>query len=311
MIAGTAISVFLAYNSIKSVVYKHYKTLITQHIDQANKNVQLYMNLIEETAEYFSSDPVLVACLNKQKFDNRVISILDGLRSTNLNILGVSLYTSAGINYTSSNVANIPSLQWIIENELSPLFISETNQQSIWIIRYGNLHDFYHTYYNKQNGLLSYICKANNSQKEPVGFLIIDTNINTLYNFYKNGENSFFHLINYYIVTNGGSVLTTFEKADADLKYATKFHAGDSPQVILQADNYVILSSPIPSCDATIVLHFSLDKINHQFFQLRIILTLLFILFTVISIILARSLAYSISSPLDILYYKMEDFLSY
>ena len=59
MIIGIAISVFLAYNSIKSVVYRHYKTLITQHIDQANKNVQLYMNLIEETVEYFSSSVLL------------------------------------------------------------------------------------------------------------------------------------------------------------------------------------------------------------------------------------------------------------
>lgn len=274
------------------------------------------MNLIEETVEYFSSDPVLVTCLNEQKFDNRIISILDGLRCTNLNILGVSLYTSAGINYTSSNVTNIPPLHLIINNELPPSFVSKPNQYSTWIIRHENLHRFYYTYHYKKNGLLSYVYKTKNTRKEaagflPVGFLIVDTNINTLYSFYKNSINSSFNLIDYYIVTDSGSVLTTFENTDANLKYTAKLHTDDNTQVTLQADNYIILSSRIPYCNATIVLHFSLNTINHQFFLLRIILIFLSAIFAVISIILARSLAYSISSPLDSLYYKMEDFLSY
>ena len=137
----------LAYTMLKSIIYNHYKLLVTQCIEQSNKNARLYMYLIEEETNYFAADSSLVHFLKQGKFDSRIIAILDGLKNMNLNILGVSVYSQNNMAYTSNNVSNAPPLQWILDNEIPPDFIKDPNQQSGWMLRYKFMDHFYYTGY--------------------------------------------------------------------------------------------------------------------------------------------------------------------
>ena len=298
----------LAYVILKNIIYDHYKVLVTQCTEQSNKNTRLYMNLMEETTNYFASDPVLMEAIKKEEFDSRILSILDGLRSTNLNILGVSLYTDSGAVYTSSNVTNAPNLSWLIENEIPSGFPKDTEQQSVWTIRYRYLDkSYYINYYPRKKGLFSYIHKIADSTGEFTGYLVVDTNISTLSNFYRSSLSEYFELYESYILTENGSILAEQMPPESELRELNNRSDDKGIQILGHGRDELIVSSDIPSANGDVIIHLALNKLNGRLIRLVILLAILSALLALLSVRISRMLAKSITHPLNHLYRKMKD----
>lgn len=310
----------LAYTMLKSIIYNHYKLLVTQCIEQSNKNARLYMYLIEEETNYFAADSSLVHFLKQGKFDSRIIAILDGLKNMNLNILGVSVYSQNNMAYTSNNVSNAPPLQWILDNEIPPDFIKDPNQQSGWMLRYKFMDQSYYFSYKKgKTGVLSLLHKIMDFNGNLIGIMIVDTDVDALNRFYQNELSEYFDLHGSYLITESERALAkqTPSKAErkkvkrltmnSDNKKSDDGNKGNSGIRIFQQNGKDLIAvSSIPSSSGNIVVHVLMDPLNSKLSGLRTWLILLSVLLILFSIGISGALTESIINPLNHLYRKMK-----
>jgi len=308
MTIGIILLVTIAYASIRNIVLQHYQQQLVQFVRQASNNIQLHMNLIEETSKYAADDPSVQYALNTRRFNNSIIAVLDGIRISNLNIFGATLYCTNGDVYTSSNNSNIPSFSWLMDNELPASFLEDPEKESAWIVRHKSSSLYYTSYDNKMNGLLTYVLKIKDSNDKTAGYILVDTDITALHRYYQNTEGAFFQCIGSYIIDTDQTILPAPQSPELDPSLLQQnsrlLEQGFVPDAY--PDRFMIVSA-ISNSNARILVTLSLELILQRLRLFLWPLILICFLFFVLSAVLSYSLAKSISLPLNALYQKMQN----
>jgi hypothetical protein len=284
--------------------------LSVQYTIQQNQNAQLYIKLIEETSKLVSDNPNMIHSLQVSGYDNTIVKVLDGVRASNLNITGISVYGENGLIYMSNNVSNIPSYSQLKSDGILRRQIPY-GQSSYWLARYKNISEFYTTYPypDRKYGIFTYVSKIFDKDKNMLGYLLVDTNMISLYNFFNPENNALFKHSSTYIITDSNDILSApFSTA------LNRFVINDIKKNRNMKKDYLISSnkqeilvfSKIPNYSDTIITVISLDTIYRQTHLLLAVMLALTALFAALSVLVSSILSKSISQPLIGLYIKMK-----
>ncbi|HHV99835.1 MAG TPA: hypothetical protein GXX36_09750 [Clostridiaceae bacterium] len=295
--------------TIRKNIYDHSVQLSQQHIKQQNQNLRLNMNLIEETSRLISENPVIKESLETTDFSDKVIPLLDSLRASNLNILGVTVYGSNGILYLSSNTYNAPKFEKVKDNFHFLNKLAEKN--SYWMVRTKDIPSFYNYNSVSKTGIFTCAICIKNNHGESLGYLFVDTNINSIYDFYKPDDSGmFYNKSSIYIITSDKKTLTSPYNPPlgiglqlADINMIPPFM--DSSYTIEKNRKSIITYYPIPNSSDTVVIVTPLD-LNSQLGTLITVLLVLGFSFVLVSFLLIKILSKSIIYPLTRLYESMQ-----
>jgi hypothetical protein len=275
---------------------------------QQNQNAQLYLDVIEETSRFLSENQKIIFGLQTSKFDNNIVPVLDGVIASNINITGISIYGKNGILYISSNVTAAPTFTQLKTDKILNQFISST-QSSLWLTRYRSITDYYNSYRNNKYGILTYTQKIYNKNNELLGYLLVDTDIISFYNFYKSDNNSPFKHSDTYIISDDNDILTA--------PYSTKLGQSINSDIFknLHVDNsykissngrQILIFNKVPTSIDKVVSIVSLDTVYIQNCLLMGIFVFIVVFFITFSVIGSFFISKSITQPLSILYDKIK-----
>lgn len=301
----------MSYSLLKENIYNNFVTLSVQYTSQQNKKFDQYKKLIEETSRLISENVNIKNALKAEKFDDTIIPMLDGITASNLNIKGLTIYSAkksgaseSNIIYSSSLISDLPSLDQLYEDTSFRDFVASSDI-IMWQLRYKSIMNFY----GQQHCFFTNFIKISDEQNNLLGFLVVDTKLNSLFELYKTSTNMFFNNAGTYVFSNDGSIfsapysqtLTTITQKDIlnDISLKKRYSYSSDKK-------YIIICSKISEADSIITL-VPLNNIQMRFRLLKIILVVLNLCFVIIFIFISKFLSVSVTKPLDKLYQKMED----
>lgn len=94
--AYIAASSFILYRTLEHRSLDMLRQLSVQYTGQQHKNTLLFMNWLEETSMLISNNQVVQNALTKPEYDRAVSPILEGIRSSSGDILGIYIWGGAG-----------------------------------------------------------------------------------------------------------------------------------------------------------------------------------------------------------------------
>lgn len=110
-------SSFILYRTMEHRSLDMLRQLSVQYTGQQHKNTLLFMNWLEETSKLISNNQVVQNALKKPTYDGAISPILEGIRSSSSDILGIYIWGEAGGTYSSSNVSGCCPLQRSKKNQ--------------------------------------------------------------------------------------------------------------------------------------------------------------------------------------------------
>lgn len=298
----------VAFLTIKKYTYNIFVHLSVQYLMQQNQNAQLYLDVIEETSRLLSENQKIVFALETSKFDNNIIPLLDGVKVSNINITGISLYGENGPLYISSNVTAAPTFAQLKDDKMLNQFMTST-QSSLWLIRYKSISEYYNSYRNNKYGVLTYSQKIYDKNNKLLGYLLVDTDIISFYNFFKSDNNSPFKHSDTYIICNDSEILPAPYSTEPDqfinADIFKNLHV-DNSYKISSNRREILIFNKIPSSIDRVVSIVSLDTIYMQIYLLMSIFVLIIAFFVTFSLFGSFFISKSITQPLSILYDKIK-----
>ena len=299
----------ITYAIVKQNVYENNLKLTLQYASQQNKKCQLYMKLIEETSR------LVVNNLNSNgtfmDFSNyeTVARLLDGMIATNANIASLSLYTGNEAIYTTSNISNPPTLAELAENNSISDF-RESSETILWMVRRNTLTGFYTSLKPElYTGFYTMITKLYDSRKQLLGYLLIDTNISSVFSFYNTEDSDYLNVGGAFILAADGSFLSasynrSIPSAVLDAVKVKPF-AGKEEAYLVQ-DEYLIVFKRLSPAEDRIAVVFDLEALYSKLRFLKAIFLLVFLFVSALCFFMFRLLTSSVTRPLTSLYIKMQ-----
>lgn len=124
-----AASSFILYRTMEHRSLDMLRQLSVQYTGQQHKNTLLFMNWLEETSKLISNNQVVQNALKKPAYDGAISPILEGIRSSSSDILGIYIWGEAGGRTPRAMYPGFSPLQrsrkfrgwnnfWIIGNRL-------------------------------------------------------------------------------------------------------------------------------------------------------------------------------------------------
>lgn len=298
----------IVYATIKSIVFNDFIQLSIRSAAEKNQNVSLYMKLVEETSKQLSHNPRIISVFESSGFDTSITSVLDNIISFSPNVIGISVYGDKCPGYTSSHVSHNSMTDSLKNSLLFQQFENSTNKY-LWLVRNKDVADIYSTSYYDKKAIFSFISKIYDENEKITGYLLVDMHINSLYGFFQTNSLSSKLQTDTYIVTSDNDVLASPyniapQKFIPDnIKKAGSIQTG---YLMSEDKKNIYVFNQIPDSHDEIV---AAIPTNILFSQLRffiIILLAVLVVFTILSILLGRLLAKSISQPLNHLYTEMK-----
>jgi len=279
--------------------------------NQINENIHSHMNLIEETANLVSKSPRVIEALTSSQYDVGVIPVLDSVISTNVSIVGVSLYSKNDTIYTSSTVSSPPNLEYLKQNGFLQDFMFEDGA-SFWEIRNGGIDDYYTSVYysSKSKGIITYVRKITTETGGVLGYLLIDTTSNYIYDYYDYNKEIFFKNLALYMRYDGDKVISMHGDI-GDTRFINFSYSGN--YYVDDKDKRIIINHKLDNSNIELYICVSLENILNIHRQLIIIMVgICFVSFVLLFIILSP-LTKSVTVPLHKLQVKMDKYsaLSY
>lgn len=308
IIVGTLLTSLTVDLTIRKNISDHSVQLTQQHIKQQNQNLRLNMNLIEETSRLVSENQVIKESLETTHFNDRVIPLLDSLLASNLYILGVTVYGENGMLYLSSNAYKVPKYD-TVKDVLHPQ--EELSGKDVfWSVRFENIPSFYNNNLVSKTGIFTCVVYIKNNRNDVLGYLLIDTNIKSIYDFYKPDDSGmFYNNSSVYILSSEKKTLASPYNPSSEenllLTGTSQAASGKKTYSLDKNRNSIITRNPITNSGDIVAIVTPLD-INSQ---LRTLITVLLVLgfsFVLVSFLIIRILSKSIIYPLTRLYESMK-----
>ena len=307
-------SSLLLYLALQRNIFANYVQLATQYANQQNRNADLYLSLIEETAKLLSGDEDIIRALQNPRFDSalisRAVAKLSGIQTGSVTLTGITMYGLNEVCYASESIGlapnNPPTLKQLMADPLFREFAG-SEQRILWWVRYQKAIRFPVYNSNIHGGLITLVLKIYDPNNKPVGFLLVDTKVNSFFLFFKDKEDS----DGAFLIGGAHEVVAASynqglpPKATEDLqKMRARTQASDS---YLAANRGVLyLSYQIPHSASSIVKVVSLNQVRFGLWGFLCLLILLNAGLISLIVIFSRTLSQSISRPLAALFQKMQ-----
>ncbi len=303
----TLLVAWVSFNWSKKILYQQFVKVSSNYFTGSNNNISQFLNGIAELSKLISANPALVYTLKNDRFVPGTDQILKSTASgLNLDVVGIAIY---GKGYSYSSISGMTPLDTLLKNPAIEDFSMSPEKNSLWVSRYKDISLLYNDSIDYRDGVLSYLLKMYDKEKNVVGYALVDIDVKTIFNFFDN-QNRIFDGNSIYIIRDKEDVLpspynNSSEKiSGADLKKVkdTKgyFVSSDGKKLILYdnvADMDIKTAMAIPIKNA-------FGK-STEYIGIFIIFTAVFFVF---SIYIACALDKSITRPLTHIYYKMKSF---
>lgn len=299
------LSIF-SYISIKRIVSSEVMRLSIQYNAQVYKNILLYLNLMEQISKLVSQSPEVKYTLEKNKFPSNIINVMDGIQAFNANVVGIAVYACDGRIYPSNTTSNVPSFKILNENGLVRSFVN-SEKESMWLYRYGDLQEFYDFQYRKY-GTFTYISKIRSSNRVLLGYLVMDTKIQSLFNFFENRKPLVPGHQNVYIIRGNESLVSLPDNdpsRESIQEYSAFLKTKKEGVYFSENKRYIISVNQILDSNCKIVTIISMGSFQLMLTQLIAFLIIFVLIFSILSFLAGIVLSRSISIPLTDLYKKM------
>lgn len=301
----------VSFLTIKDIIYNDFYQLSTKYIQQKSMNFQLYMNYIEETAKQVSNNSYVVKELkNKSNDMNSIIPLLDDLKVCDSNILGVVVYDVSGTKTTSTNISSYPSFKELGSDTSIGKFLT-SSEPFIWLVRDTNITDHYgYTKYDEKQGMLTYISKIYNASNNVCAYLLLDININCIYNFFNAKDRAFCKHTETYISTFDKHILlsksTTFSDDFFSADINEVLYSKTPRSYALSSDKKnIFLFSSNKNLTFYVISAISLEDLHSKLNYLMIGCIFFTFILILLIIYIANKISSSISIPLTSLYNQM------
>lgn len=298
----------IVYATVKNIVFNDFVQLSIRSAAEKNQNVSLYMKLVEETSKQLSHNTRIISVFESSGYDTSITSVLDNIISFNPNVIGISVYGDKCPGYTSSNVSHNSMTDNLKKSLLFQQF-ENSQSQYLWIVRDKDVADIYGNSYYDKKAIFSFISKIYDENENISGYLLIDMHINSLYDFFQTNTLSSKLRTDTYIVTSDNDVLaspyniTLQEFIPDNIKKAGSIQTG---YLLSEDKKNIYVFNQIPDSHDEIVAAIPTDILYSQLRSFIMILLAVLTVFTILSILLGRLLAKSISQPLNHLYTEMK-----
>lgn len=194
------LSFIIVYLIIKNNIFDNIIEFSLQNIAQRNQNVELYMDYMEETTKLVSTN---FKILDELKYDAKsefISSKLDFLKGTSIDIQGITIYDNYGRIYSTRNKDVVPSIEQILADADEETFNEE--HFSFWIYRKNLTDDMISYWENLRYGVFSYISRIVDEDGDSLGYIMVDTKVQTIYNYYVTDSGELFRNTDTYIMSS-------------------------------------------------------------------------------------------------------------
>mgnify|MGYP000418372924 CR=1 FL=1 len=178
------LSLVLSFFVIASItIHSFWNSLITNtlhNISQKSTNLNLFLDLMEETSKRFDLKEINTANSKKQ---DQVSEMLSNLSQINKNLLGAAFIYPDGEIILSPRTSGYPTAEEIKSIPEIQQFI-DSYKLSCWIIRTNYIAKYYgNKFYNKEYGVFTLVNKIKMADGD-YGLLLIDIDPQTIYNIF-------------------------------------------------------------------------------------------------------------------------------
>ncbi|MEK3964713.1 cache domain-containing protein [Paenibacillus sp. FSL H7-0323] len=317
-------SSFILYRTMEHRSLDMLRQLSVQYTGQQHKNTLLFMNWLEETSKLISNNQVVQNALKKPTYDGAISPILEGIRSSSSDILGIYIWGEAGGTYSSSNVSGLLPFAEIKKEPGMEQFLNNREQALRWTVL--NREHLMNAPSDLRDRLLLEV-KIKGSMGDVLGLLSLEVEIDKLYSFYLSGENTIYGGNEVYLLTGNGKLLSaadvpkerlqeikaalvTSEKATlAELVTQgidqNSTGRGDADLLERETADGLILLYPLPESAERIVTYISADGMNAELRTFKYLMLALNLVVFIVFWLLISVLSGSIVNPLKQLYLKI------
>lgn len=176
-----------------------------QYTGQQHKNALLFMNWLEETSKLISNNQVVQTALEQAAYDPAVTPILEGIRSSSSDILGIYVWGEAGGTYSSINVSGLLSFQELKRQQEMEPFLRNKQSTVRWTVQ---KKDRLMSSATDLRDRLMLEVKIQNSAGGVLGLLCLEVDLNKLYDFYLSGDSTIYGGNEVYLLTETGKLLS-------------------------------------------------------------------------------------------------------
>mgnify|MGYP007005626587 CR=1 FL=1 len=305
------LSLFLAFTAIALITANSFwNTFLdnTSHsISQKKINLQLFMNLVEETSRQFSGIDTIAGETVSLENEDHVRNLLNNLTQINNIFLGAAFFYPDGRIITSSRTSAYPTLKQLKTVDEIKQFINSDQTES-WTVRSDYIAKYYNNkFYNNLYGIVTYISKIKLIDNRS-GYLLLDIDPQTLYRIFTDNNRQDLD-IHAALINNRLEMLPNPQdaKTTESMDDTIRNKYGTSKDYALSLTNRQLIFYTSVCEDNKLAVLISFDSVIQQFAGLLIPLFIVFILLSVISIYIALLLTKTISTPLEALYHTMNN----
>lgn len=290
----------ISFSMISNSLYNTYVEMAKVKLATGINNCNIYLDSIRTSAQTLTQDEELI---EKLTVGNSLIpsTKLDYLCTYSLRINGVVIYKPNGEFYSSSRVADIPSLDDLKGNNKIGSFI-QSDESEMFSFRNDNIIKIYdNQIYDASYGIITYSAKIYDKDENVCGYLFADLKPSELYNkFLITTNDKLFGDIQAIISFPSGYL--NHNKNQTYLSYLEEKNS-NSAKLSNDLAYLIVNHSLMNSTEITLFL-----PLKDFYLNLALILAILIIVDIVLLLIvyfIAKKVAYNVTSRLDLILIKM------
>ncbi|MEK3715140.1 MULTISPECIES: hypothetical protein [unclassified Paenibacillus] len=302
-------SSFILYRNMEHRSMDMLRQLSVQYTGQQHKNTLLFMNWLEETSKLISNNQVVQQALKKPAYDGAISPILEGIRSSSSDILGIYIWGEAGVAYSSSNVSGLLPFPEIKKDPGMQQFLGDHEQTLRWTVL--NREQLMNAPTDLRDRLLLEV-KIQETGGRVLGLLSLEVEIGKLYSFYLSDKNSIYGENEVYLLKEDGKLLMAadmppvrLQEIGAALATPGKSSLNETDFMVRETAGGLILLYPLPDSADQIVTYISADGMKAELQAFKYIMLALNIAVFILFWLLISMLSNSIVNPLNQLYLKI------
>jgi hypothetical protein len=291
-----------------------------QYTGQQHKNALLFMNWLEETSKLISNNQVVQTALGKAAYDPAIPPILEGIRSSSGDILGIYIWGEAGGIYSSMNVSGLLPFQEMKQERGMEQFLREKEKTVRWTVQ--NRSRLMSSATDLRDRLLLEV-KIQAPDGAVLGFLCLEVDLSKLYDFYLSGNNTIYGGNEVYLLTETGELLSPvdpgkerMQEIRAALMSPVTLAEGEVQELAIdsiqennaqvhKAGDGLILLYNLPDSADKIATYISAESMNAELHTLKYILVGLNVAVFLVFWVLIFMLSGSITVPMKQLFQKI------
>lgn len=313
--------IILNSNLYNNEVSLNYDLLSRQHIHS-----ELYFKYIEETSNLILKNQSIVDFLSSSGDISEAKKVINGTISSSLSITGISLYGIGNSVCVSDSLTNIlhavPSLWQILNSDSSLNNFSKSSDLNTCIIRHSDMLKVYNFIkpldrssdyidYTSNSGILTFISKIYGENNNFLGYLIIDSSASAFCNFFREDDSSSNNPGNQmYLLSKNKLLPSTYNEVPSEniSAFILKNRLTKEKYIITDDKRNMVVYNKLYNSDDSYVIVLPQTPFMFKLLGFQNKFIILILCFFAISIYVCYLQGKSVSSPLTILYDKMQSF---